>query len=63
MDTKTKPMLSKRDPLLDHFHIQTESEGMEEDIPCKWKSKESWSSFISDKIDIKIKNVIREKGQ
>ena len=25
-------------------HIQTESEGMEKDIPCKWKSKESWSS-------------------
>ena len=22
----------------------TESEGMEKDIPCKWKSKESWSS-------------------
>ena len=21
-------------------HIQTESEGMEKDIPCKWKSKE-----------------------
>ena len=26
-------------------HIQTESEGMEKDIPCKWKSKESWSSY------------------
>ena len=23
---------------------QTESEGMEKDIPCKWKSKQSWSS-------------------
>ena len=22
----------------------TESEGMEKDIPCKWKSKENWSS-------------------
>ena len=22
----------------------TESEGMEKDIPCKWKLKESWSS-------------------
>ena len=21
-----------------------ESEGMEKDIPCKWKSKEGWSS-------------------
>ena len=24
--------------------LGTESEGMEKDIPCKWKSKESWSS-------------------
>ena len=23
---------------------KTESERMEEDIPCKWKSKDSWSS-------------------
>ena len=23
---------------------QTESEGMEKNISCKWKSKESWSS-------------------
>ena len=27
-----------------HTDTQTESEGMEKDIPCKWKSKESWSS-------------------
>ena len=25
-------------------HIQTESEGMEKDMPCKWKSKETWNS-------------------
>ena len=25
-------------------HIQTESEGMEKDILCKWKSEENWSS-------------------
>ena len=31
-------------PTSDLGHIQTESEGMEKDIPCKWKSKESWSS-------------------
>ena len=29
-------MLSTRD-------LQTESEGVERDTPCKWKSKESWS--------------------
>ena len=46
MDTKTRLiyMLSIRDPLQTQGHIQTESEGMEKDIPGKWKSKESWSS-------------------
>ena len=46
MDTKTRPkyMLSTRDPLQTSGHIETESEGMEKDTPCKWKSKESWSS-------------------
>ena len=47
MDTKTTPIcvLSTRDPLQIQGHIQTESEGMEKDIPCKWKSKESWIDF------------------
>jgi len=39
---------------------QTESEKMEKYIPCKWEAKESWSSnLISDKIDLKIKKIIR----
>ena len=33
---------------------------MEDNIPCKWESKESWSS-ISDKIDLKMKNILRDK--
>ena len=37
-------MLSTRDPLQTYGHIETESERMEKGIPCKWKSKESWSS-------------------
>ena len=43
MDTKTRPryMLSTREPPQTLGHTQTESEGMEKDIPCKWKSKES----------------------
>ena len=36
---------------------------MVKDIPCKWKSKESWrvAILVSDKIDLKIKNVARDK--
>ena len=37
-------MLPTRDLLQAQGHIQTESEGMEEGIPCKWESEESWSS-------------------
>ena len=46
MDTKTRPiyMMFTWNPLLNEGHTQTESEGMEKDIPCKRKSKESWSS-------------------
>ena len=46
MDKKASPlyMVSTRDPRQTHGHIQTESEGMEKDIPCKWESKVSWSS-------------------
>ena len=64
MDTKTRPiyMLSTRDPLQTEGHIQTESEWMEKDIQCKWKSKESGVAIlISDKIDFKIKTITREK--
>ena len=36
-------MLFTRDPLQTQGHIQPESDRMEEDITCKWKSKESRS--------------------
>ena len=41
MDTKTGPlyMLSTRDPPQTQEHIQTESEGLEEHISCKWGAK------------------------
>ena len=46
MDKNARPvyMLSTTDPVQTEGHMQTESEGMEKDIPCKWKSKENWSS-------------------
>ena len=36
---------------------------MGKDIPCKWKSKESWrvAILVSEKIDFEIKNVTRDK--
>ena len=35
---------------------------MEENIPCKWESKENWTTIlISDKTDLKIKNITRDK--
>ena len=37
-------MLSSRDPLHFQRYIKIESERMEENIPCKQESKESWSS-------------------
>ena len=35
---------------------------MEKDIPCKWKSKETWIAILkSEKIDFKIKIIRRDK--
>ena len=64
MNTKTRPVyiLSTRDLLQTQRHIQTESEGMEKDIPHKWKSKESWSSNSHIRQNrIKIKTITRDK--
>ena len=44
MKTSFIYMLPTRDLLQSQGHVQTESEGMEEGIPCKWESEESWSS-------------------
>ena len=55
-------MQSIRDPLQTQGHIQTESKGMEKDIPCKWESKETGVTIlISDKMDFKIKTITRDK--
>ena len=65
MDTKTIPlyMLSTRDPPQTKDHVQTESEGLEKDISCKWrpKKKAGVAILISDKIDFKTKAVKRDK--
>ena len=59
---KTPNMLSKRDQPQNRGHIQTESEGLEKDISCKWRPKESRSPIlISDKIDFEIKALKRDK--
>ena len=37
-------MLSIRDPPQTKGHMQTENEGLEKDISCKWRPKENRSS-------------------
>ena len=64
MDTKIRPlyMLSTRDPPQTQGHIQTESEGLEKDISCKWRPKKAGVEIpISDKVDFEIKTMIRDK--
>ena len=63
MDTKTRPiyMLSTRDPPRNKGHIQTESEGLEKDIPHRDQKKAGVAILISIKIDFKTKAVKRNK--
>ena len=64
MDIETRPlyMLPTRDPPQNKGHIQTESEGLEKDISCKWRPKKAGVAIlISDKIDFEIKDVKRDK--
>ena len=64
MDTKTRPLyiLPTRDPPQNKGHIQTESEGLGEDIPHKQRPKKAEVAIlISDKIDFKTKAVKRDK--
>ena len=42
--------------------LETHSKEMEKGIPCRWKSNESWSSNTSEKIDLKMKTVRKDKG-
>ena len=61
---KNRPlyMLSTRNPPQNKGHIQTESEGLEKDIPCKQRPKKAGVAILnSDKIDFKIKAVKRDK--
>ena len=55
-------MLSTRDPLQNKGHIQTKSEGLEENISQKQRPKKAGVAIlISDKIDFQIKAVKRDK--
>ena len=62
--------IQKQDPYIyclqeTHFrpkNTQTESERMGKYIPCKWKEKKAGVAIlISDKIDLKIKKIARDK--
>ena len=55
-------MLSTGDPSQTQRHLQTESKGMGEAIPCKEnKNKASAAIFISDQIDFKAEIFVRDK--
>ena len=55
-------MLSTRDLPQNRGYIQTESEGLEKDFPCKQGPKKAGVAIlISDKIDFKTKAVRRDK--
>ena len=55
-------MLSTRDPPQTQEYVQTESEGLEKDIPCKWKSRVSYNGNNHIRqIDFKIKTVKKDK--
>ena len=64
MDKKTGPthMLPTRDPPQDRRPTQTESEGLESNIPSKWtgKKKAGVAILISDKIDFKERAIKRD---
>ena len=49
-------------PASDQGHIQTENEGMEKYIPCKYNQKNAGVAIhLSDKINFEIKAVTRDK--
>ena len=64
MDTRAISvyMLSIRDQLQIYNHQKTENEGMENVLPCKWKSEQNWIVIlISHKINFKTRTVKETK--
>ena len=47
--TRLAELLSTRDPSQTKEHIQTESEGLEKDISCKWRLKKAGVAIIVNK--------------
>ena len=66
---KLAEWIQKQDPYisclqeahLNQGHVQTESEGLEKDIPNRHQKKAEVAILISDKIDFKTKAVKRDK--
>ena len=57
-------MLPTRDPPQNKRPTQTESEGMEKNIPSKWTGKKDGIAIlISDKIDFKTKAIKRDNEE
>ena len=56
-------MMPIRDPPQDNRPTQTESEGLEKNIPSKWTGKKFWGAIlISEKIDFKKRAIKRDPG-
>lgn len=55
-------MLPTRDSLPMEGHTQTEREGMEKDIPCKWEpEKNGVAVLISDKNKLQVNNMTQRR--
>lgn len=64
MDYETKPnnILPTRDSFHLQGHMQAQSEGVEKDIQCKWKLKESRGSYtFIRQVDFNLKAATRDE--
>ena len=61
MDKKTRPIYMLPPSQIKKY-TQTKSKEIEKDISCKWKGKKCGVAiFISNKINFKTKDIVRDK--
>ena len=68
MDKKPKPLsMLHPDPSHMQGYTKTQNKGMEEDLPTKWRAKKKKkkagvSVLVSEKMDIKLTTIKKDKG-